>query len=84
MKLSLTPLPPYRSKPGTNRYQFFYNGVKILVEETPQGTWKTWIDILQEKSIELPARTKEEAEEALKKLLLQHFEALVIMLKVGA
>lgn len=81
MKLTLTPLPAFDSKPGTRRYQFLYNGIKVQVEQSPQGTWQTWIDILQDGAIVLAGKSKEEAEGSLRKLLLQHFESLVTMLK---
>jgi hypothetical protein len=82
MKLKLTPLPPYTSKPGTERYQFFYNGVKIPVERTAAGIWRCWISCLREaESIELSSVSQAAAEEALSRLLLMHFAPLISMLR---
>lgn len=76
------PLPPQKSKPGTDRYQFYFNGVKIPIERHPSGQWRCWIDILtQDRFILLEGPSLAQAQESLRKLLIQHFEALVLMLK---
>lgn len=82
MKLSFMPLPPYQSRPGSLRFQFMFNGVKIPIERRPTGVWVCWIDILKEDaSIELTTLDQPQAEEALSKLLLLHFGPLISMLK---